>query len=549
MKVAVVTMHVKQGKCEENVSYMKQMIQKAREEQADMIVFPQNAVSGYLLGDQWLDDDWCRYVDSFNEALLAESEDIAIVWGNIRYRNRRRFNAAFFAYRKQTHMRVKRNTPYTDDARYFEENPINSAIEFKGHVFALNFGREVQLTDINFNLDAAMYELDQTYSLKGNVIYANALGMQNSGKDVVVMAGGSGVRMQKKTIYQAAWFHEEMQIVDLAETREVESTQPQLLDALLLGIRDFDAQIFNRAIPWIVGMSGGLDSSVTAALLVAALGPKRVYGYNIATRHNSTTTISNAAAEAKALGIAYQEGNMETLVQASVELFHKEYGYAVEAMPSLVMENVQARSRGYLLSGFAGILGGVVVNNGNKVETALGYCTLYGDSIGALSLIGDLTKVQLFDLSKALNAHFGKEVVPLNLLPCVHEHGMDWTMPPSAELKDAQFDPMKWFYHDYLIEHLGTDLSLRSFMESYADGSIWKQDIARWMKYYHLDDPDAFLKDLEWLLTTRAKNAFKRLQLPPLLSVHKRTLANTREAQMREDRYVFEELKQRILND
>lgn len=162
MKVAIVTMHVKQGKCEENVSYMKQMIQKAREEQADMIVFPQNAVSGYLLGDQWLDDDWCRYVDSFNEALLAESEDIAIVWGNIRYRNRRRFNAAFFAYRKQTHMRVKRNTPYTDDARYFEENPINSAIEFKGHVFALNFGREVQLTDININLDAAMYELDQT---------------------------------------------------------------------------------------------------------------------------------------------------------------------------------------------------------------------------------------------------------------------------------------------------------------------------------------------------------------------------------------------------
>lgn len=72
MKVAVVTMHVKQGKCEENVSYMKQMIQKAREKQADMIVFPQNAVSGYLLGDQWLDDDWCRYVDSFNEVLVAE---------------------------------------------------------------------------------------------------------------------------------------------------------------------------------------------------------------------------------------------------------------------------------------------------------------------------------------------------------------------------------------------------------------------------------------------------------------------------------------------
>ena len=106
MKVAVVTMHVRQGKCEENVSYMKQMIQCAREAQADLIVFPQNAVSGYRLGDQWLDEDWCRYVDSFNDVLVAESEDIAIVWGNIRYRNRRRFNAAFFAYQRQTHMRV-----------------------------------------------------------------------------------------------------------------------------------------------------------------------------------------------------------------------------------------------------------------------------------------------------------------------------------------------------------------------------------------------------------------------------------------------------------
>ena len=71
---------------------------------------------------------------------------------------------------------------------------------------------------------------------------------------------------------------------------------------------------------------------------------------------------------------------------------------------------------------------------------------------------------------------------------------------------------------------------------------------ARWMKYYHLDDANTFLQDLEWLLSTMAKNSFKRLQLPPLLSVHKRTLANTREAQMREDRYVFEELKQKILN-
>ena len=97
MKAALVTMNVKAGQCAENVQYMKQQIKRAKEDGADLIVFPQNAVSGYLLGDVWLDEDFCRYADSFNDELIRESEDIAIVWGNIRYRNRRRFNAAFFA--------------------------------------------------------------------------------------------------------------------------------------------------------------------------------------------------------------------------------------------------------------------------------------------------------------------------------------------------------------------------------------------------------------------------------------------------------------------
>ena len=167
MKVAIVNMRVRQGKCEANFAWMKQKIEEAKAEQADLIVFPQNAISGYLLGDQWLDDAWCRYVDSFNEKLIALSEDIAIVWGNIRYRNHRRFNAAFFAWQKQTHMRVKRNSqaPYAEDARYFEENSINAAIEFQDKVLALNFGKELQLADININLDHAIYDMDDTTTL------------------------------------------------------------------------------------------------------------------------------------------------------------------------------------------------------------------------------------------------------------------------------------------------------------------------------------------------------------------------------------------------
>lgn len=81
MRAALVTMNVKAGQCAENVQYMKQQIKRAKEDGADLIVFPQNAVSGYLLGDVWLDEDFCRYADSFNDELIRESEDIAIVWG------------------------------------------------------------------------------------------------------------------------------------------------------------------------------------------------------------------------------------------------------------------------------------------------------------------------------------------------------------------------------------------------------------------------------------------------------------------------------------
>ena len=121
-----------------------QMIrQQAKKDHVDIIVFPQNAISGYLLGDQWLDDAWCRYVDSFNERLVEESEDIAIVLGNIRYRNQRRFTRRFFCLSKETHMQCEEECQcdYQCDARYFEESSINSAIGFKNYVLALNFSK------------------------------------------------------------------------------------------------------------------------------------------------------------------------------------------------------------------------------------------------------------------------------------------------------------------------------------------------------------------------------------------------------------------------
>lgn len=545
MKIACIEMNVKAGKCEDNFTFMKEQIAAAKRENADLIVFPQNAVSGYLLGDKWLDDDWCRYVDSFNEKITELADTIAIVWGNIRYRHRMRFNSAFFAYQGKTYMRVKHNQDhsYFQDSRYFKESDINAAIEFQDVTLALNFGYEQQIADLNINIDCSPWVYDKPHVIKGSTVYVNAMGISNIGKNVCVFDGSCIVTKNHQVVVRSKAFQAGIVWSDFEECYE----NPSLLDALRFGVSEFDEQLLGGGMPWIVGLSGGLDSSVTAAILTMALGKERVIGYNMATRYNSDKTKSNASGLAEKLGITIHEGSIESLMECSVNTV-KAYGYDEQSWNPLVKENMQARLRGHLLSTFASIHNGVVVNNGNKVEAALGYCTLYGDAIGALCVIGDVSKVQLFDIAKEINHRMGVEVVPQRLLPIVHSDGITWEMPPSAELKQDQLDPMKWFYHDYLIEHLHKDLTIESWMRMYLDKTAYDTPAGRWLHYYGLDDPKAFISDLDWLVQTMARNGFKRVQLPPILCVSANPYGNAHvETQSRFDEKEYQKLRDAIL--
>ncbi|MEG2385019.1 MAG: NAD(+) synthase [Erysipelotrichaceae bacterium] len=527
MKIALVSMNVKAGKCQSNFEFMKIQIQKAIDLDLDMIVFPQNAISGYLLGDVWLKDEWCKEVDAYNQKIIDLSNEIAIVWGNIKYRHKMLFNCAFFAYQGHPQMRVKTNcnSGISQDERYFKDNPINSIIEYKDMIFALNFGEEVQIADYNINIDAKPYFYEESHKICGNMIYVNSLGVQNVGKNVMIYDGLTLVNEGETIKFCGMPFKAEMNIVDLKQGDEMKVKKPSLLDALTFAIQNFDEEIFQGKLPWIIGLSGGLDSSVNAALLTHALGNKRVIAYNMATKYNSEQTKNNAASLASTLKISYHEGSIEKLVMSSCEVLH-DYGYDENDWNPLVKENIQARIRGHLLSSFASIEGGIVVNNGNKVEVALGYCTLYGDAIGAMCPIGDLSKVQLFALSEELNQAFNCEIIPSDLLPQINGEELMWETPPSAELKSEQRDPMKWFYHDEIIEHLRYDMSLEEYMELYLIDKMASKPIGKWVKYYGLDNPSAFLKDMDWLKTVMKRNRFKRIQLPPLLVVSKNPYGN-----------------------
>lgn len=357
------------------------------------------------------------------------------------------------------------------------------------------------------------------------VIALRPVGMRNVGKNVLAYDGGTRV-LGADGVPMCVLrddFEEDMALLRFADGNRMEAPcQGKLLAALVKTMRRFDEQVLSWNPKWVIGLSGGLDSSIVAALLVLAYGPDRVIGYNMATKFNSDATKANAAELAAALGVSLRNGSIQALVDATGEEL-VQYGYDAGVMAGLVLENVQARVRGHLLSTFAAVEGGVVANNGNRVEAALGYATLYGDAIGALAPIGDLVKTDLFGLAHAINAEFDSAVIPENLLPRLTEEGYDWDTPPSAELSEGQRDPMKWFYHDWLISRLldagEVDAAACEVMEGYLKDRLGGTEVGKWVHYYGLDEARVFADDLEWVLRCMRNAAFKRIQAPPAIRV------------------------------
>lgn len=578
MKIAMGQMKVLPGQMSKNLDTMFAFIQKAKKEKADLIVFPELCVTGYLLSDKWLDDAFLDTALNYNEILKEASKDIGILWGNVstldgirgRDGRRVRLNTAFFAYNGQWVKRenglfegryVKTLNPdyrIFDDSRYFlsslelkgklnlKDEDLTSPFIFK----EMKIGCEIceDLWSKDYQIDPTRSYVNQNCDLICNIssspwtrnkekgrekqiayhaskgfvpfVYVNAVGMQNSSKTVCVFDGDSSVYDKNGNCIANCndAFKEECKTVELDQKSLTEKCQDKMMHALLTAIREFDDQIFNRRFKWIIGLSGGLDSSVNAALLAMSLGKERVIGLNMATRYNSSTTIDNAHRLANALGIECRDGIIQKLVEEQIACLKQ---YTQNEISEFSIENIQARIRGSILGAISQIENGVIINNGNKIEGALGYATLYGDTIGCLAPLQDLTKVQLFDVAKSINNYFNKEVIPTNLLPEIKDDEIVWVMPPSAELKNNQRDPMKWFYHDEIIQRLTEypGYGIEKMMQEYLDGSIYETELGKWIKYYGLDDPKEFIEDLEWILNKFELGVFKRLQTPPIVMV------------------------------
>jgi NAD+ synthase (glutamine-hydrolysing) len=275
------------------------------------------------------------------------------------------------------------------------------------------------------------------------IVYVNAVGANDElifdGGSFVLDGGGRPAAILPP-------FREAVRVVDLDELGNLPAPPPplgreeELLQALTLGTRDFCRK--NGIRRAFVGLSGGIDSALVAAIAARALGPESVTALALPTRYNDARSTESARLLAGRLGVAFEVVPIDGLLTAAEELLRPRLGSG--GPDDTTYENIQARLRALVLMAFVNRRGGVLLNTSNKSELALGYSTLYGDMAGALGVIADLPKPDVYALARHINASAGAEVIPAFILD----------RPPSAELRPDQVDPFDYGRVSPLVESL-----------------------------------------------------------------------------------------------
>lgn len=466
MKIALAQLDYHIGNFSSNLQKMLRAIEDAKDREADLICFGELAVCGYPTRDFLEFDDFIRRCEDSLETLRLASRGIAIAVGaparNPRIEGKDLYNAAYLFYNGETlgvqHKTLLPTYDIFDEYRYFEPASEFHVFELKGKKIALticediwNVGNENPLyticpldemralqPDFILNLSASPFTAgraaERLQVIQANVsrygiplFYCNHVGAQTD----IIFDGGSVVMSADGRVYdEMPYFAECLRVYDLASVEQggVDRPQPKdrirlMQEALVVGIRDYFRKLgFQKA---ILGLSGGIDSAVTAVLAAEALGAENVRVLLMPGAYSSEHSVDDARQLAENLGLQWDI----VPIQSSYEAFVESLSPFFKDLPfNVTEENLQARVRGVLLMAMSNKFGHILLNTSNKSEMAVGYGTLYGDMCGGLAVLGDVYKTEVYALAQQINRE--KEIIPLNTIE----------KPPSAELRPGQKD-------------------------------------------------------------------------------------------------------------
>src|SRR3989339_198755 len=574
VKLAICQMPVVVGRPDLNVRYMRQEISDAKDKGVDIIFFPELSVTGYIIGDMFEREEFILDAYKSCDAMLREvtKDGITAIVGVPVYDNglrgedgrRRLYNAAVvYSDGKYIGKAIKTLQPnyrmFDDDRHFYSERKLAQEngldLNMINNVFAIKLRDSriirpgVMLCEDGWPDD---YYIDPSEALMNNgaeliinisaspwgwqknrkrhsvvkelltkrkvsMVYVNNTGLQNNGKNLIVFDGSSTVyNANGEVVYEVAPYAVGNHYFEFTEKLPVviqnkQDDSRELYLAVHNAIKEFCSS-FKKI---IIGVSGGIDSAVAAAAYVDALGKDKVLGVFMPfSKYSSTESEVRARAIAESLGIEFRVVSIDAIVDSIAGLLSTQEG-------TLEYENIQARARMEVLAAIAQREGGVFVCNTNKVEAAFGYGTMYGDIAGALALLADMVKREVYQLGNYYNEQvFGRQVIPADC----------FNIAPTAELGLNQKDPFDYGnllrrgYHDEMVRaftefRLGPEWFIEAYMSKQLEIEL-KLEAGTIDRLF----PSAgkFVADLEkhWALYRRA--FFKTNQMPPILIVSKR---------------------------
>lgn len=494
---------------------------------AHCVVFPELALTGYPPEDLLLRPAFLREVERGLREVCAGTLGIDLVLGYPRLHEGRLYNAAALLREGEPvaiyHKQQLPNHSVFDEKRYFHAGERACVVDIRGRRVGLTVCEDMWQSgpieqaaasgaDFVININASPYHLDKRrereevlrhrIAVAGvPVIYLNTVAGQDElvfdGESFVMDAGGEVTQRapawREALVPVALEAGTDGRIVPVPATIEAPLPDDEsVYRALVLGVRQYvDHNGFDGV---VIGLSGGLDSALTLAIAVDALGAERVEALMLPSRFTSTMSLEDAAAQARALGVHYREISIESAFEAFLGLLREEFA---GLPPDATEENIQARCRGVILMAVANKKRRMVLTTGNKSEMAVGYATLYGDMAGGFAPIKDVPKTMVYRLARYRNSI--TPVIPARVLE----------RPPSAELAPGQLD------QDTLPPYPVLD----AILEMYVERDMAPVDIVA-------AGYDAEL--VRRTVTMIDRNEYKRRQAPPGVRISKRAFGRDR---------------------